>query len=108
MIVEPQAVHRVKEIIAEENNPNLGLRVFISGGGCAGFQYGFAFDENTESDDKVMEFDGLRVLVDAMSWPFLSEATVAYEEDINGSYFSVKNIAGASSSCSCGSSFSCG
>lgn len=99
------AVAKVRELIEEECNDDLKLRVFVTGGGCSGFQYGFTFDELAAEDDAVIEKDGVVVLVDAMSYPYLAGAQVDYEEGLQGSKFSISNP-NASSTCGCGSSFS--
>ena len=99
------AVDKVRELIAEEENPDLKLRVFVTGGGCSGFQYGFSFDENQEDDDTVVERDGIKLLVDSMSYQYLVGATIEYLEGLQGSQFVVQNP-NASSTCGCGSSFS--
>lgn len=98
------AVTKVRELIEEEGNPNLKLRVFVTGGGCSGFQYGFSFDESQEEDDTVVEHDGARLLVDPMSYQYLVGATVDYQEGLQGSQFVVQNP-NATSTCGCGSSF---
>lgn len=99
------AAAKVSELIAEEGNDQLKLRVFITGGGCSGFQYGFSFDENQEDDDTVIERDGVKLLVDSMSYQYLVGATIDYQEGLQGSQFVVQNP-NASSTCGCGSSFS--
>lgn len=99
------AVAKVRELIEEEENPDLKLRAFVTGGGCSGFQYGFSFDENQEDDDTVIEKDGVKLLVDSMSYQYLVGATVDYQEGLQGSQFVVINP-NASSTCGCGSSFS--
>ena len=104
-MVTERAVAKVKSLLEEEGNPELKLRVFVTGGGCSGFQYGFTFDELVAEDDAVVEKDGIRVLVDAMSYPYLVGASVDYEEGLSGSRFVVQNP-NASSTCGCGSSFS--
>lgn len=103
--VTESAVAKVKALLEEEGNPDLKLRVFVTGGGCSGFQYGFTFDELVAEDDAVVEKDGIEVLVDAMSYPYLVGASVDYEEGLSGSRFVVQNP-NASSTCGCGSSFS--
>lgn len=103
--VLPNAVKKVKELLAEEDNPNLRLRMFVEGGGCSGFQYGFTFDENINEDDFDLEFDGVHLLVDAMSSQYLQGAEVDYVESLAGSQFSIKNPQ-ATTTCGCGSSFS--
>jgi len=99
------AVVKIKDILAEENNPDICLRVFVQGGGCSGFSYGFTLDEMQNEDDFVIEQSGLAVLVDAMSSQYLQGADVDYREDITGSQFVIKNP-NAQSTCGCGSSFS--
>ena len=101
----PGAIAKVKELIAEENNPELKLRMFVSGGGCSGMQYGFTFEEETNEDDWVLEFDGVTLLVDSMSGQYVQGATVDYTESLQGSQFSIKNPQ-AQTTCGCGSSFS--
>ncbi|MFS1524180.1 iron-sulfur cluster insertion protein ErpA [Microbulbifer sp. 2304DJ12-6] len=105
LVVTDNAVAKVKNLLEEEGNPDLKLRVFVTGGGCSGFQYGFSFDELVAEDDAVIEKDGIQVLVDAMSYPYLVGANVDYEEGLSGSRFVVQNP-NASSTCGCGSSFS--
>ena len=99
------AASKVKHLIEEEKNPNLKLRVFVSGGGCSGFQYGFEFDENVSDDDIKVEKSGVTMVVDAMSAQYLAGATVDYEEGLEGSRFVINNP-NATSTCGCGSSFS--
>ncbi|WP_375541076.1 iron-sulfur cluster insertion protein ErpA [Nitrosomonas sp.] len=99
------AANKVKELIVEEDNQALKLRVFVSGGGCSGFQYGFTFDELINDDDMVMEKNGVQLLVDSMSFQYLVGAEIDYQENIQGAQFVIKNP-GASSTCGCGSSFS--
>ena len=101
----PSAVEKVRDIIAEENNPNLKLRIFVQGGGCSGFQYGFTLDEIANDDDFDLEFNGVHLLVDAMSRQYLEGATVDYVEELYGSQFTIKNP-NATTTCGCGSSFS--
>ena len=100
-----RAASRVKELINEEGNPDLKLRVFISGGGCSGFQYGFSFEEAQAEDDTVVENGGVQVLIDPMSYQYLMGAEIDYQEDIQGARFIIKNP-NASTTCGCGSSFS--
>lgn len=102
---QPNAIAKVKELFAEENNPNLKLRMFVSGGGCSGMQYGFTFEEEMNEDDFDINFDGVTILVDAMSSQYLQGAEVDYVESLQGSQFSIKNPQ-AQTSCGCGSSFS--
>ncbi|AEY00529.1 iron-sulfur cluster insertion protein erpA [Oceanimonas sp. GK1] len=99
------AANKVKSLIAEEENPNLKLRVYITGGGCSGFQYGFTFDENSNDGDTVIEKNGIVMVVDAMSLQYLVGGTVDYVEGLEGSRFLVTNP-NATSTCGCGSSFS--
>ncbi|MCD1647024.1 MULTISPECIES: iron-sulfur cluster insertion protein ErpA [Marinobacter] len=99
------AVAKVRELIEEEENPELKLRVFVTGGGCSGFQYGFSFDEHQDEEDTVIERDGVFLLVDPMSYQYLVGATIDYQEGLQGSQFVVQNP-NASSTCGCGSSFS--
>ena len=99
------AANKVKELIEEEGNPELKLRVFVSGGGCSGFQYGFTFDEESNEDDTLIEKNGVTVLIDAMSIDYLRGAEIDYKEDINGSQFVIRNP-NATTTCGCGSSFS--
>lgn len=99
------AISKIKELLAEENNPNLKLRMFVQGGGCSGFQYGFTFDEEKNEDDFDFEFDGVHLLVDSMSSQYLNGAEIDYTESLSGSQFSIKNP-NAQTTCGCGSSFS--
>ncbi len=99
------AANKVKTLIAEEGNDNLMLRVFITGGGCSGFQYGFTFDENIQDGDTEVENCGVRLLIDPMSFQYLSGAEVDYKESLEGSQFVINNP-NASTTCGCGSSFS--
>jgi len=99
------AAGKVRELIEEEGNPDLKLRVFVTGGGCSGFQYGFTFDEVAADDDTVMEKNGVTLLVDPMSYQYLVGAEIDYTEGLEGSQFVIKNP-NASSTCGCGSSFS--
>ncbi|MBF0434894.1 MAG: iron-sulfur cluster insertion protein ErpA [Magnetococcales bacterium] len=99
------ACKKLGTLLADENNPNLKLRIFVSGGGCSGFQYGFTFDENQEENDELIESGGVKVLVDPMSGNYLKGAEVDYVEDLNGAQFVIKNP-NAASSCGCGKSFS--
>lgn len=99
------AVAKVKELIAEEGNPELKLRVFVTGGGCSGFQYGFTFDEVQNEDDTAVLKDGVTLLIDPMSYQYLVGAEIDYTESLEGSQFVIKNP-NATSTCGCGSSFS--
>ena len=98
------AILKIADLLAEENNPKLMLRTFVQGGGCSGFQYGFTFDEEQNEDDFVIHKAGMTLLIDSMSMQYLQGATVDYKEDLNGSSFSIKNP-NAQSTCGCGSSF---
>ena len=99
------SVIKIKDLVAEESNPNIKLRVFVQGGGCSGMSYGFTFDETANEDDFVIDKDGIKVLVDAMSMGYLDNATIDYKEDLMGSSFSISNP-NAETTCGCGSSFS--
>ena len=103
----PGAIAKIKELIAEENSPNLKLRMFVSGGGCSGMQYGFTFEETANEDDFDLEFEGIHLLIDAMSSQYLQGAEVDYTESLQGSQFSIKNP-NAQTTCGCGSSFNPG
>lgn len=105
IIFTDAAAIKVKEMIADEGNPALKLRVYVSGGGCSGFQYGFAFDENSAEDDTVVEKGGVALLVDPMSFQYLMGAEIDYQENLDGARFVIKNP-NATASCGCGSSFS--
>ena len=98
------AARKVKELIDEENNPNLMLRVFITGGGCSGFQYGFTFDEAVQDGDTQIQKGGVTMLVDPMSFQYLMGAEIDYQEGLNGAQFVIKNP-NAKTTCGCGSSF---
>jgi iron-sulfur cluster insertion protein len=103
--ITESAQEKIADIIAEENNPNIKLRIFVQGGGCSGFQYGFTMDEDQNEDDFVVEKEKVTMLVDSMSYQYLVGATVDYKEDLNGSAFTIKNP-NATTTCGCGSSFS--
>lgn len=105
MQLTESAQSKIKDIWAEENNANLKLRVFVQGGGCSGMQYGFTFDEAQNEDDFDFDYDGVKLLVDSMSWGYLQGATIDFKDDIMGSSFSIENP-NAQTSCGCGSSFS--
>lgn len=98
------AARKVKTLIEEEGDSTLNLRVFITGGGCSGFQYGFTFDGTIHPDDLVIEKDGVKLLVDSLSLQYLSGADVDYREDVNGMQFVIRNPH-AKTTCGCGSSF---
>jgi iron-sulfur cluster insertion protein len=99
------SVEKIKDLLIEENNPSLKLRVFVQGGGCSGMQYGFTFDEDQNEDDFTIEKNGVMLLVDSISMQYLNNAVVDYKDDIMGSSFTIKNP-NAETSCGCGSSFS--
>ena len=103
--ITDSAVAKLKDILAEENNPSLKLRVFVQGGGCSGMSYGFTLDEEQAEDDWDIEAGGVNVLVDSMSGGYLQGATIDYTEDQYGSSFAIKNP-NAVTTCGCGSSFS--
>jgi iron-sulfur cluster assembly accessory protein len=100
-----RAVKKVRDLVAEEENEQLKLRVFITGGGCSGFQYGFTFDELIADDDTALETEGVTLLVDPMSLQYLVGSVVDYTEGLEGSRFVVNNP-NATATCGCGSSFS--
>ena len=99
------AADKVRQLVDEEGNPDLKLRVFVQGGGCSGFQYGFTFDEEAGDDDTRMEKGGVTLLIDPMSLQYLAGAEIDYKEDLEGAQFVIKNP-NATSTCGCGSSFS--
>ncbi|KAB2312483.1 iron-sulfur cluster insertion protein ErpA [Betaproteobacteria bacterium SCN2] len=99
------AANKVKNLIDEEGNPDLKLRVFVTGGGCSGFQYGFTFDEVQNDDDTVMQKNGVTLLIDSMSFQYLVGAEIDYSEGLEGAQFVIKNP-NAQTTCGCGSSFS--
>lgn len=103
--LSPRAIQKVRDLVEEEDNDQLKLRVFITGGGCSGFQYGFTFDEIAADDDTALEKDGVTLLVDPMSMQYLAGSVVDYTEGLEGSRFVVNNP-NATATCGCGSSFS--
>ncbi|HSN42239.1 MAG TPA: iron-sulfur cluster insertion protein ErpA [Burkholderiales bacterium] len=105
LVFTDNAANKVKQLIDEEGNPDLKLRVFVTGGGCSGFQYGFTFDEAVNEDDTSMQKGGVTLLIDPMSLQYLTGAEIDYQEGIEGAQFVIKNP-NASSTCGCGSSFS--
>ena len=105
LVFTESAASKVKQLIDEEGNPSLKLRVFVQGGGCSGFQYGFTFDEETNDDDTVMEKNGVHLLIDAMIYQYLVGSEIDYKDDLEGSQFVIKNP-NATTTCGCGSSFS--
>jgi iron-sulfur cluster insertion protein len=104
LVFTSAAAHKVSELIAEEGNSALKLRVYISGGGCSGFQYGFTFDETRAEDDLAVETDGVTLLVDPLSLQYLLGAEVDYSESLHGAQFTIRNP-NAKTTCGCGSSF---
>jgi iron-sulfur cluster insertion protein len=105
LVFTDAAALKVSELIQEESNPSLKLRVFVSGGGCSGFQYGFTFDENVEEGDTRVENHGVTLLIDPMSIQYLEGAEIDYREDLEGAQFVIRNP-NAATTCGCGSSFS--
>lgn len=105
LLFTDSAAAKVAELVAEEGNPDLKLRVFVQGGGCSGFQYGFTFDEAINEDDTQMSKNGVTLLIDAMSYQYLMGAEIDYKEDLDGAQFVIRNPQ-ATSTCGCGSSFS--
>ncbi len=105
LVFTDACVQKVKELLAQEDDPNMPLRVFVQGGGCQGFQYGFQFEEKPAEDDEVIERDGVKFLVDSLSMQYLVGAEIDFKEDLEGSQFVIRNP-NAVTSCSCGSSFS--
>jgi len=105
IVFTESAADKVAQLIEEEGNPELKLRVFVQGGGCSGFQYGFTFDEVVNEDDTTMTKNGVQLLIDSMSYQYLVGAEIDYKDDLEGAQFVIKNPT-ASSTCGCGSSFS--
>jgi iron-sulfur cluster insertion protein len=105
LTITDNAIEKIRDILAEENNPKIKLRVFVQGGGCSGFSYGFTLDEEINEDDFVVNRDELEILVDSMSAQYMQGATIEYKEELMGSQFVIQNP-NASSTCGCGSSFS--
>lgn len=99
------AADKVRDLLSEEDNPDLKLRVFVSGGGCSGFEYGFTFDENTEDGDTVVEKSGVALLVDPMSVLYLTGAEIDFTDGVEGAQFVIRNP-NATTTCGCGNSFS--
>lgn len=104
LVFTDAAASKVSELIAEEDNPDLMLRVFVAGGGCSGFQYGFTFDEKIEEGDSSVENQGVTLVVDPMSVQYLMGAEIDYKEDLQGAQFVIRNP-NATTTCGCGSSF---
>jgi iron-sulfur cluster insertion protein len=105
LLFSDSAADKVKALIVEEGNDDLKLRVFVTGGGCSGLQYGFTFDEVTNEDDTILEKNGVHLLIDPMSYQYLVGAEIDYTEGLEGAQFVIKNPS-ATSTCGCGSSFS--
>ena len=105
MNLQPAAISKLQELVAEEGNPDLMLRVFVQGGGCSGFSYGFTFDEVQNEDDFDFVYESVKVVVDAMSMQYLQDSAIDYKEDAMGASFVINNPQ-AVSTCGCGSSFS--
>jgi iron-sulfur cluster insertion protein len=105
ILLTESCIEKLKELIAEEGNPNLKLRAFIQGGGCSGFQYGFTLDEVPNEDDVLVPYNGVTLLVDNMSLMYLNGSTISYKDDLSGSQFVIHNP-NATTTCGCGSSFS--
>ena len=102
--ITESAKQKIIDLLIDENKPNLALRTFVQGGGCAGFSYGFTFDEEVNEDDFEIPVESFKVLIDAMSMQYLQGATIDYKEELMGSSFTIKNP-NAKTSCGCGSSF---
>ena len=105
LLLSPSAIGKIKDLLSEENNTTLKLRVYVTGGGCSGFSYGFAFEEGMAEDDSLFEQDGVGVLVDPMSFAYLAGAEVDFEESLEGARFIIRNP-NATTTCGCGTSFS--
>ena len=105
LVFTDNAAKKVKELIEEEGSPDLKLRVFVSGGGCSGFQYGFTFEDTSNDDDTMVDNDGVILLIDPMSLQYLVGAEIDYQDSLQGSQFVIRNP-NATTTCGCGSSFS--
>ena len=105
LVFTDNAAAKVKELVEDEGNPSLKLRVYVTGGGCSGFQYGFSFDEQVAEDDTMVEKQGVALLVDPLSFQYLAGSEVDYVEGLEGSKFIINNP-NAATTCGCGSSFS--
>jgi iron-sulfur cluster assembly accessory protein len=105
LVFSDNAVSKVRNLIEEEGNDRLSLRVFVTGGGCSGFQYGFTFDDELAEDDTIVEREGVKLIVDPMSFQYLAGSEVDYQEGLEGSRFVINNP-NAATTCGCGSSFS--
>lgn len=104
LVFTDAAAAKVKDLLLEEGNPELRLRVFVQGGGCSGFQYGFTFDETVNDDDTIIDKDGVQLLIDPMSFQYLVGAEIDYKDDLEGAQFVIRNP-NATTTCGCGSSF---
>ena len=102
--IEEAAADKLKSLLEEETDKNIKLRIFVQGGGCSGFSYGFTFDETTNEDDFIIEEHGVTILVDAMSMQYIQGSSIGYKTSLMGEQFEIKNP-NATSSCGCGSSF---
>ena len=105
--IDPSAIAQIKDILSYEKDTSLFIRLFVQGGGCSGFQYGFTLDNNLAEDDFTVEADGVKIVTDSMSMMYLDGSVVKYKDDLSGSQFVVENP-NAQSTCGCGSSFSIG
>ncbi|QIK38623.1 iron-sulfur cluster insertion protein ErpA [Caldichromatium japonicum] len=105
LVFTSSAAAKVAELIQEEGHPGLMLRIYIQGGGCSGFQYGFTFEEAVQEDDTTVETDGIKLLIDPLSLPYLVGAEIDYTEGLQGAQFVIRNP-NATTTCGCGSSFS--
>ncbi|MBW8067227.1 iron-sulfur cluster insertion protein ErpA [Ferrovum sp.] len=105
VIFTEDAADKVREILVEEGNLNLKLRVYVTGGGCSGLQYGFSFEETVDAEDRVITRKGVDMVIDPMSFQYLNGAEIDFQEDLEGSRFIIKNP-NATNTCGCGSSFS--
>ena len=105
LLFTDNAANKVKQLIEEEGNADLKLRVFVSGGGCSGFQYGFTFDEVANEDDTVLNKNGVQLLIDPMSFQYLGGAEIDFRDNLDGAQFVIRNPS-AQTTCGCGSSFS--
>ncbi|MDE1892594.1 MAG: iron-sulfur cluster insertion protein ErpA [Betaproteobacteria bacterium] len=105
VLLTDSATDKIRSILEEENNLDLKLRVFVSGGGCSGFQYGFTFEEAAAADDTIVEKNGVELVIDPMSFQYLVGAEIDYKEDLEGAQFVIRNP-NATTTCGCGSSFS--
>ena len=104
LVFTDSAADKVRDLLIDEGNPDLKLRVFVQGGGCSGFQYGFTFDDVTDDDDTIIEKGGVQLLIDPMSFQYLVGAEIDYKDDLEGAQFVIRNP-NATTTCGCGSSF---